>query len=127
MSIFISPQDYMLMANECQQFVFEICGHEYKMWCKKDKIEQAKEIIDRIKPMIEKVAEKNKVLSFDKILLISIVDLLAKDKDFQVSDKKEQKTVQEQSEFDKLLTQQRENLTNEFITILQQINQALDE
>ena len=130
MSVFVSPQDYILMANECQQLTCEICGHQYKMWCKKDKIEQANYIIDKIKPLIEKVASKNQVLSFEKILFISMIELLAKDKDFQIEKQEtelQQPTVQNQTEFDEKLIKQKEELIDEFKTILQQINQALDE
>ena len=118
------------MANECQQLTCEICGHQYKMWCKKDKIEQANYIIDKIKPLIEKVASKNQVLSFEKILFISMIEVLAKDKDFQIEKQEtelQQPMVQNQTEFDEKLIKQKEELIGEFTTILQYINQALDE
>ena len=118
------------MANECEQFSFEICGRQYKMWCKKDKIEQANYIVDKIKPIIEKVANKNQVLSFEKILVISMIEILSKEKEFRI-EKEEEKTKQspinDQNEFEEKLKQQREQLINEFAEILQTIQTELEE
>lgn len=124
MSIFVSPQDYMLRASECEQLKCVICGHEYKMWCKKDKIEQARDIIDRIEPLISKMASKSQVLAFDKILFMTLIDLLAKEKDFQVQPKVE--PIENKTDFDIKLAKQREDLTNQFIEILKQIQLELE-
>jgi cell division protein ZapA (FtsZ GTPase activity inhibitor) len=114
----------MLRASECEQLKCVICGHEYKMWCKKDKIEQARDIIDRIEPLISKMANKSQVLAFDKILFMTLIDLLAKEKDFQVQQKVE--PIENKTDFDIKLTEQRENLINQFIEILKQIKLELE-
>lgn len=126
MSIFVSPQDYIMQANECEQLECEIYGHEYKMWCKKDKIEQARDIVEKVKPYIDKLANKSKMLSFDKVLFMALIDLLAKDKDFQLQPKQEQQSIETKTEFDAQLAKQKEDLINNFISILQQIQQSLN-
>ena len=117
----------MLMANDCQQLVCEICGHEYKMWCKKDKIDQAQEIIEKIKPLIIKTTAKHQVLSFDKILFMSLVEILAKDKDYSSPKETIKNQIHDKNEFEIELEKQKTQLTNDFINILSQIYNALDE
>ena len=59
-----------------------------------------------------------------------MIELLAKDKDFQIEKQEaelQQPMVQNQTEFDEKLMKQKEELIGEFTTILQYINQALDE
>ena len=82
MSVFISQQNYLTMAQACEQLNITLCEHHYKMWCKKEKCEEVKIILDKIKPIIEQTNNKNKMLSFDRILLMTMIDLLAKDKDY---------------------------------------------
>lgn len=78
MSIFISPKDYMMLANECQKVSFSLCGHDYSMWCRKDKIEQANSIVDKFAPIVEKVLVQNQGLSFDKIMFMAAIEFFAK-------------------------------------------------
>lgn len=78
MSIFISPKDYMMLANECQKVSFSLCGHDYSMWCRKDKIEQANGIVEKFAPIVEKVFAQNQGLSFDKIMFIAAIEFFAK-------------------------------------------------
>ena len=73
------------MADECEQLPMNICNHTYKMWCKKDKIEDVKYILEKIQPIIEKVYAKNQMLSFDKILFMTMIEILAKDKNYTIS------------------------------------------
>ena len=77
-SIFISPKDYMMLANECQKVSFSLCGHDYSMWCRKDKIEQANSIVYKFAPIVEKVVLQNQGLSFDKIMFMAAVEFFAK-------------------------------------------------
>jgi len=77
-SIFISPKDYMMLANECQKVSFSLCGHDYSMWCRKDKIEQANSIVDKFAPIVEKVLAQNQGLSFDKIMFMAAIEFFAK-------------------------------------------------
>ena len=127
MSIFVSPQDYIINANDCEQFVCDICGHNYKMWCKKDKIEQVKYIVEKIKPIIEKVSSKNQVLTFDKILFMAMVDILAKDKDFKIESDIEKKNIDNKNDFEFEIEKQKTKQMNEFIEILTSILKALNE
>ncbi len=113
----------MLHASECQQLKCNICGHEYNLWCRKDKIEQAQDIIDRIKPLIDKIANKSKILSFEKVLFMAMLELLAKEKDFQIQPKQE--TIENKTDFDIKIAKQKECLIKEFIEILKQIQEAL--
>ena len=129
MSIFISPQDYLMLANECKQIKFEICGHVYKFWCKNDKFEEANYIFDKIKPIIEKNNKKNLELSFEKILLISLVEILSKDKDYKINE--QQQTVQQvqnqqvncnnAQEFVQNFEKEKQELFNSFIEVLKMI------
>ena len=83
MSLFISPQDYITMANECEQISFNICNHIYRLWCKKDKIEDIRYIFDKIFPIIEKTFNKNNTIPMDKLFLMSMIDILFKDKEYK--------------------------------------------
>ena len=68
----------MMLANECQKVSFSLCGHDYSMWCRKDKIEQANGIVDKFAPIVEKVLVQNQGLSFDKIMFIAAIEFFAK-------------------------------------------------
>ena len=68
----------MMLANECQKVSFSLCGHDYSMWCRKDKIEQANSIVDKFAPIVEKVVLQNQGLSFDKIIFMAAVEFFAK-------------------------------------------------
>ena len=67
-----------MLANECQKVSFSICGHDYSMWCRKDKIEQANNIVDKFAPTIERVLSQNQGLSFDKIMFMAAIEFFAK-------------------------------------------------
>ena len=68
----------MMLANECQKVSFSLCGHDYSMWCRNDKIEQANIIVDKFAPIVEKVVAQNQGLSFDKIMFIAAIEFFAK-------------------------------------------------
>ena len=80
----------MMLANECQKVSFSLCGHDYSMWCRKDKIEQANSIVDKFAPIIERVLSQNQGLSFDKIMFMAAIEFFAKMKLI----KDEQRTAQ---------------------------------
>ena len=80
-----------MLANECQKVSFSLCGHDYSMWCRKDKIEQANSIVDKFAPVVEKVLVQNQGLSFDKIMFIAAIEFFAKMKLV----KEEQKNMQQ--------------------------------
>jgi len=122
-SIFVSLEDYQNYANECEQLSYEICGHTYKLLCKKDKIEQAKNIIEKIIPIIEKIKQKNNMIPFDKILFMSMIEILSKEKEFKTNQQNEQdKPITNKNEFEI----EKQNLINDFIEILKTINNELD-
>ena len=68
----------MMLANECQKVSFSLCGHDYSMWCRKDKIEQANSIVDKFAPVVEKVLSQNQGLSIDKIMFMATIEFFAK-------------------------------------------------
>ncbi len=80
-----------MLANECQKVSFSLCGHNYSMWCRKDKIEQANGIVDKFAPVVEKVLSQNQGLSFDKIMFMAAIEFFAKMKLV----KEEQKNMQQ--------------------------------
>ena len=120
MSIFVSPQDFITMSNDCEKVSYTICGHTYQLWCKKDKVETANYIFDKISAIIEKNNSKNTGFSFDKILFMSLIDILAKDKatndnktELQ-NEKKQANTINNYTE-----------ITNEIVDILDIIKQQI--
>ena len=94
MSIFVSPQDFITMSNDCEKVSYTICGHTYQLWCKKDKVDTANYIFDKISTIIEKNNSKNTGFSFDKVLFMSMIDVLMKDK--TMNDKKEDENNEKQ-------------------------------
>ena len=94
MSIFVSTQDFITMYNDCEKVSYTICGHTYQLWCKKDKVETTHYIFDKISTIIEKNNSKNTGFSFDKVLFMSMIDVLMKDK--TMNDKKEDENNEKQ-------------------------------
>ena len=94
MSIFVSPQDFITMSNDCEKVSYTICGHTYQLWCKKDKVDTANYIFDKISTIIKKNKTKNTGFSFDKVLFMSMIDVLMKDK--TMNDKKEDENNEKQ-------------------------------
>ena len=138
-SIFVSSHDYMLMTNECKQLSFSICDHKYNMWCKRNKIDQVNKIIDKIKPFIAQIADENKILSFDKILIMAILEILADNEDSKITENnnnnnndndndndKNNINDNNEYEFDKKLSEEKKKLTDNFISILQHIKKAIE-
>ena len=82
------------MSNDCEKVSYTICGHTYQLWCKKDKVDTANYIFDKISTIIEKNNSKNTGFSFDKILFMSLIDVLMKDK--TMNDKKEDENNEKQ-------------------------------
>ena len=78
MSVFISPNDYTFLAGSCVKTVHNLCGHNYQLWCLQGSEEKVNDVIGDIIPTVERMAVKHSGLSFDKILLMSIVDYLVK-------------------------------------------------
>ncbi len=81
MSVFVSPQDYTTSIESCVKITYTLCNHNYSLWCKKDKVEQVKYIIDNITPICENLSLKNQGSQFDKILFMSIIEYLSKKED----------------------------------------------
>ena len=93
------------------------------MWCKKDKIEQAEMIIDRISPMVEKITTKHQGLTFDKALIMTMIDILSKDKDYKIDEQTQQpEQPQTKGEFE----EEKQSLINDFIQILTGIKNELE-
>ena len=112
-----------MMPNECAQLSITICNHQYKMWCKKDKIEQAEMIIDRISPIVEKIITKHQGLTFDKALIMAMIDILSKDKDYKIDEQTQQpEQPQTKGEFE----EEKQSLINDFIQILTGIKNELE-
>ena len=87
------------MSNDCEKVSYTICGHTYQLWCKKDKVETANYIFDKISTIIEKNNSKNTGFSFDKILFMSLIDVLMKEK--SINETKENKHNEKQSMMNK--------------------------
>lgn len=77
MSFLITSQDYIASANDCEQVSCDVCGHQYKIWCRKSDSKKAQEIINNITAIVEDVNNKNKVLSFDRVLFMSLIEAMA--------------------------------------------------
>ena len=108
------------MSNDCEKVSYIICGHNYQFWCKKDKVDDANYIVSKISQIIEKNNVKNTGFSFDKILFMSLIDILTNDK--KQEDKKEE--IKEKS----LLLKQNDNYDNligDFVEILEMIKQNI--
>ena len=121
MSIFVSPQDFITMSNDCEKVSYTICGHTYQLWCKKDKVETANYIFDKISTIIEKNNSKNTGFSFDKILFMSLIDILAKDK-ITNDNKTELQNEKKQAQTD--ITINNTNIINELTEILTEITKT---
>ena len=98
MSIFISPQDYTISANECIKITHTICGYNYSFWCKKEKENQARELLDKISILTEKSQKKHQNIPADKLLVITMTEYLAKleDEKFAKWQDNENQTTQNQ-------------------------------
>lgn len=108
------------MSNDCEKVSYTICGHNYQFWCKKDKVDDANYIVSKISQIIEKNNVKNTGFSFDKILFMSLIDILTNDK--KQEDKKEE--IKEKS----LLLKQNDNydsLIGDFVEILEIIKKNI--
>lgn len=89
MSIFISPQDYTISANECAKITYAMLGCNYSFWCKKEKENQAIDILNKISSFAEKYQKRHQNISIDKLLLIVMTEYIAK-----IEDKKSEKYLQ---------------------------------
>ena len=111
-----------MLANECQKVSFSICGHDYSMWCRKDKIEQANNIVDKFAPIVEKVLVQNQGLSFDKIMFMAAIEFFAKMKLI----KDEQRTAQSSEDLFTTATNNQEKCDlKDVIDLLNEIKNAL--
>lgn len=99
MSVFVSPQDYTTSIENCVKITYTFCNHNYSLWCKKDKVEQVKYIIDKITPICENLSLKNQGSQFDKILFMSIIEYLSKQEDNRY------KKIEQEKDFNNNLSQ----------------------
>lgn len=109
------------MSNDCEKVSYTICGHTYQLWCKKDKVDTANYIFDKISTIIEKNNSKNTGFSFDKVLFMSMIDILAKEK-ITYEKKEELQNEKEQSQIHQ--TQDYDNIINELTEILSIVNKT---
>ena len=116
MSIFISPQDYTISANECIKITHTICGCNYSFWCKKEKENQARELLDKISLLTEKSQKKHQNIPADKLLVITMTEYLAK-----LEDEKLAKWQDDENQ----TTQNQDN--TEIISQYNQIKQELEQ
>ena len=77
MSIFISPKDYLLMSGNCEQFSFDLFDKKYTFWCKKDKINDAKIVVEKLKIVADNIKKNNEDATLDRVLIMSFIDSLA--------------------------------------------------
>ena len=89
MSIFVSPQDYITMSGDCVKIEYTLCGHTYQFWCKKDKQEDIQIAFNKLEQIVEKNNKKNTGFPFDKILFMSMIDILTKD----INNQEEKNTI----------------------------------
>lgn len=114
MSVFVSQQDFITSQEECEKVHYSICGHNYDFWCKKNKVEDVKYIFDKVSTIIEKNNSKHIGFSFDKILFMSLIDILAKEK--QVEDKKDFEKLKQEQQTKELVCN--ENYIDDVVEIL---------
>lgn len=80
-------------------------------------------IIDRISPMVEKITTKHQGLTFDKALIMTMIDILSKDKDYKIDEQTQQpEQPQTKGEFE----EEKQSLINDFIQILTGIKNELE-
>ncbi len=100
MSIFLSPQDCVLSADECVKLSYDLCGRNYTVWCKKENVGLAQRIYDIVLPIVERTNTANHSLQFDKIVFTAMFDALAIE--IEKNDKKElengAKNIEEEEE-----------------------------
>ena len=123
MGVFVSPNEYVMFQNDCEQVSFNICGHEYKVWCKNEKKEQVFELVEKIKPFIQKTATNNTGFSFDKIMFLSIIEFLSKDKKL-VDEIREQNELQKKQQSTPEIVnfeKEKQELVDDFVKILEAV------
>ena len=120
MSLFVSSQDYIFGANECAKKTITLCGRSYVFWCKKDSQEKIDEILLKIQPIIENIIQNNKEASFEKVLLMTLFDIVA-NSDKTIAKDNAIKNDCDNSKNSNGIDIQEDNVVNDFIAILEAI------
>ena len=120
MGLFVSSQDYIFGANECVKKTINLCGHPYIFWCKKDSQEKIDEILVKIQPIIEEFARNNKEASFEKLLLMTLFDVVA-NVDNKVSETNAIKNDSDNNKNPNDITLLEQPVINDFVLILEAI------
>lgn len=114
MSIFLSPQDCILNANECVKLSYDLCGHNYTVWCKKENAGLVQKIYEIVLPVVENANTVNRSLQFDKIMFAAMFDALAIE--IEKNDKKNEELQKAKANIDKqhqISTEETMQLTKE--------------
>ena len=65
------------MSGNCEQSSFDLFDKKYTFWCKKDKISEAKVVVEKLKIVAENIKKNNEDATLDRVLIMSFIDSLA--------------------------------------------------
>lgn len=122
MSIFISPKDYLLMSGNCEQFSFDLFEKKYTFWCKKDKINDAKIVVEKLKIVAENIKKNNEDATLDRVLIMSFIDSFVENSN---NSNKEKPIKPEIIEVQENNNQETKNIEQQVIYLLEEIEKNI--
>ena len=110
------------MSGNCEQFSFELFDKKYTFWCKKDKINDAKVVVEKLKTVAENIKKNNEDATLDRVLIMSFIDSLAENSNSSNEEKISKPEVVEVQENN---NQETKNIEQQIIYLLEEIEKNI--